>query len=128
MSAGPAPGHKFPREARILTKAAFEKVFKSGQKSSCPAFAVYRLPSADGGWKIGIVTSRKIGGAVVRNAARRRLREMFRLFQGEFPGTPSELVVVVRDGAVGKSPAELAEMMIKLLSREKKSNSGVPPE
>lgn len=120
MSADPAPGHKFPREARILTKAAFEKVFKAGQKSSCPAFALYRLPAADSGWKIGIVTSRKIGGAVVRNAARRRLREMFRLHQGEFPGAASELVVVVRDAAVGKTPAELAEMMVKLLGRSKK--------
>ncbi len=51
--------------------------------------------------RLGVITSRKLGGAVVRSRARRLLREAFRLNQ-EALGRPSDLVLIARNSIVGK--------------------------
>ncbi len=49
--------------------------------------------------RIGITVSKKLGGAVVRNRVRRRLREVYRLNEDRFlPGY--DIVVVARSRAV----------------------------
>ena len=49
--------------------------------------------------RVGITVSKKLGGAVVRNRVRRRLREVYRLHEGRFlPGY--DIVVVARTRAV----------------------------
>jgi RNase P protein component len=50
---------------------------------------------------LGVVTSKKIGGAVQRSRARRLLRESFRQHQHEF-AQPVELVLVARNSIAGK--------------------------
>lgn len=59
------------------------------------------LTGESGCAKVGFITSRRIGGAVVRTRARRRLREIIRPFL-EF--LPAGLLLVV----VGKSSAATA--------------------
>jgi ribonuclease P protein component len=50
---------------------------------------------------LGVITSRRIGGAVVRNRARRLLRESFRLHQHDL-AAPVDLVLVARPSIAGK--------------------------
>ena len=54
-----------------------------------------------GPWRAGLVTSGRLGGAVVRNRVRRRLREIVRRHQHEL-ARPVELVLVARHHIVGK--------------------------
>ena len=56
--------------------------------------------------RIGVVTSRKIGGAVTRSRARRLLREVFRRHQHDF-AEPVEMVLVARQSISGKGYAEV---------------------
>ncbi len=66
--------------------------------------------------RLGVVTSRKIGGAVVRSRARRLLRESFRQHQHEF-AQPVELVLVARNSIAGKKFAEVEKDFLAALNR-----------
>ena len=66
--------------------------------------------------KLGVVTSRKIGGAVERSRARRLLRESFRQHQHEF-AQPVELVLVARNSIAGKKFADVEKDFLAALKR-----------
>jgi len=72
--------------------------------------------------KAGLITSRRVGGAVVRNRVRRRLREMLRLTRPRW--NPNLWVVVIaRRAAADASFAELNQEWLRLALR-----AGIIPE
>ncbi len=72
--------------------------------------------AAPGGARIGIITSRRVGCAVERNRARRRLREIVRAEHARLlPG--AWLVIVARQRAVEAEFAELREEWLRLAQR-----------
>ena len=75
----------------------------------------HRLPDGTAP-KLGVVTSRKIGGAVERSRARRLLRESFRLHQHEF-SQPVELVLVARNSIAGRDFAGVEKDFLAVLRR-----------
>ncbi len=66
--------------------------------------------------KLGVVTSKKIGGAVERNRARRLLRESFRQHQHEF-AQPVEIILVARNSIAGKNFADVEKDYLTTLKR-----------
>jgi ribonuclease P protein component len=77
---------KFPRSVRLLRHADFEKVYKQGRRHFAAHITVFYLPRADSGDKgsvvgprVGFTVGKVLGGAVVRNRMKRRLREAVRL-------------------------------------------------
>ena len=66
--------------------------------------------------RLGVVTSRKIGGAVVRSRARRLLRESFRQHQNELK-QPVELVLVARPSIAGRAFAAVEKDFLTMLER-----------
>ena len=66
--------------------------------------------------RFGLVTSRRVGNAVMRNRLRRRLREMIRLSQGRIvPGL--WIVLVVRAAAARASGDSLRSEYVALGKR-----------
>lgn len=65
-----------------------------------PYMTVLALPNSLDRDRLGVIASRRFGGAVVRNRARRRIREMFRRQEPERSGArgfrPLDLVVIPR--------------------------------
>ena len=74
-------GSRFPRSVRLLRHADFERVYKQGRRHFAAHMTVFYLPrrERDGGVRIGFTVGRVLGGAVVRNRMKRRLREAVRL-------------------------------------------------
>jgi ribonuclease P protein component len=68
--------------------------------------------------QVGIITSRKIGNAVVRNRARRLLREAFRAHQHELKD-PLTLVLVARPSIVGKNFLSVQRDFLTAMRRAK---------
>jgi len=67
------------------------------------------------GARLGLTVSRRVGGAVVRNRVKRRVREWFRT--GAVRRTPVDLVVIARPGAAVLSYGELSRELDGLAER-----------
>jgi RNase P protein component len=70
----------------LAKKNEFHKVYEDGVKKVGRFLVVYLLPADD--FARAVVASRKVGGAVQRNRAKRLLRDAFQAAQREglFPG------------------------------------------
>jgi len=102
VKAGTA-GNAFPRGARLLRHADFERVYKSGRRhfsASLTAFYLERQSATVGGaemrtpqgLRVGFTVGRALGGAVERNRIKRRLREAVRLSRPPF-GIAADVVM-----------------------------------
>ena len=70
---------RFPPASRLRRRRDFTGAFAEGVKKHGRLMSVFVLPTAQGRPRIGIAASKKLGGAVDRNLAKRRVREVFRL-------------------------------------------------
>lgn len=94
-----------PRE-RLRTGAEFDAAFKRGARIDGRLFLLVVAPNGRAFDRLGLAVSRRVGGSVERNRARRLLRESFRrLVKPAGPGV--DLVVVARKDLVGRGQAEV---------------------
>ena len=116
---GRKPRLRFPKAARLIRTAEFARVRTEGKPVHGKMLVLGVLKGcgeADG--RIGIVTSRRVGGAVTRNRVRRLLREVFRAMRPRLiPGL--WLVVVAKSPAAKASLATLTEECSQLARRGK---------
>ena len=71
---------RLPRAARLTKSVEFRRVRREGRSWPGRHVTLAVLFDAETGMsRIGIITTRQIGGAVVRNRVRRRLRDIVRL-------------------------------------------------
>ena len=56
----------------------FQKLYKKGKSVVSPCLIVYAKKNGQNYNRLGITASKKIGKAVVRNRAKRRIRELYR--------------------------------------------------
>ena len=108
---------RLARGSRVTQNRDFLRIRQQGERlaQGCLVANWNMLPEGASP-KLGVVTSRKIGGAVVRTRARRLLRESFRLHQHEF-ARPIELILVARNSIVGKQFADVEKDFLTTLRR-----------
>src|SRR5262249_14051660 len=110
----------FPKEVRLLRRRDFLEVQERGKKVTAGPLVGLVAPSPEGKARLGITVSSKVGTAVVRNAVRRRLRELFRKRRDRWPGG-MHLVVVARPSAREASFAALERAADSLLTSLEKT-------
>ena len=68
----------FPQGARLRRRSEFTGVFDRGVKRHGQLMSVCAQVAGERRARVGIAASKKLGGAVERNLAKRRIREVFR--------------------------------------------------
>lgn len=111
------PELAFPRSSRILRSADFRTVYDHGIRVSTPLFAAFcRARDSRDGARVGLTTPRALGGAVVRNRIKRRLREAFRLHRAEF-GPQWDIVLNPRRAALDAPFFEIERALRKVIEK-----------
>jgi ribonuclease P protein component len=96
---------RLPKGRHLKQSRDFARLRTKGKRMAKGCLTANWLELPQGPSRVGVVTSRRIGGSVVRSRARRLLREAFRLHQCEL--TPIDLVLVARQSIVGKTLADV---------------------
>ena len=88
---------------RLKRRAEFVRAAKAGRKAARDGLVLQALPRPDSDTRLGFTATKKIGNAVARNRAKRRLRAAARLHLGAAPAPGFDLVLIARD-ATGHCP------------------------
>jgi ribonuclease P protein component len=107
-----------------LRTADFRKVYDHGKRVSGPLFAAFCLAREDdrpdGGAgcspRLGLTVPRAIGGSVVRNRIKRRLREAFRLHRTKL-NPKWDIVLNPRRTALAAPFADLERALKKVIEQ-----------
>jgi ribonuclease P protein component len=97
---------RFFSRQRLRTGAEFDAAFKRGARLDGRLFLLVVAPNGRAFDRLGLAVSRRVGGSVQRNRARRLLRESFRHLARP-GGRGVDLVVVARPDLVGRGQAEV---------------------
>ena len=114
---GASPSLGLPRARRIKQGRDFARAKTQGKRvsSGCLIANWLTLP-AGSPTRLGVITARKVGGAVARTRARRLLREAFRLHQLELT-QPVDLVLVAQPSIAGKAFGDVERDFLSALRR-----------
>ena len=100
------------RLTRLTRRGEFLKVASRGRKAARPGLVLQAMPQPEGGLRLGFTATKKIGNAVARNRAKRRLREIARavLPEGGQPGWDYVLMCLPEVTATLALPQLLADL------------------
>ncbi len=104
-----------PRE-RIKKKKDFLILYRKGNRYKSKYFNLICLSSELPYSRVGVVASRKVGGAVTRNRVKRWMRELFRRNK-DLLGHPVDLIIVATPEMRNATWAELREQYSRALGR-----------
>lgn len=91
----------------LKKRREFRRVYEQGQKVRGAHLVVFATKHRGDVSRFGITATRHLGGAVVRNRARRRVRELFRRHREAWGDLRVEAVVNCRAGCAGAPWREL---------------------
>jgi ribonuclease P protein component len=110
----------FPKSCRLRKRAEFVHVQTNGRRIESRAYIGLFVQRGQEPPRLGITTTKRLGPAVVRNRARRLVREAFR--RGELALPPGiDLVVIPKTAATELDGAGAAQDLARLASRVRRA-------
>jgi ribonuclease P protein component len=119
------PDRQLRPHERLRRSGDFRKVFRDGRRADSKSFSlVIRLgsPNQD---RLGVSASRRLGGAVQRNRAKRLLRELFRLNK---PGLHADVILLPKPGLLDQPLVTLEREWQQVLRRFGRRKAGARGE
>lgn len=117
---------RFPPAERLRLRQEYERVYHDGRPFRTSLIVLFLLTSPDLVRKAGFVAGRRVGGAVIRNRARRLMRESYRRRRTALPERGLHMVFVARLGCGEASFADVDAALGRLL--EKAGVTGTPED
>jgi ribonuclease P protein component len=102
------------REQRLRRERDFAAVYQRGRSWSNQLLAVRTLPSAQTRSRFGFAVGKRVGGAVIRNRIKRRLRA---LVQGLETTQGWDVVIIARPDAASADFDRLRSALVSLFRR-----------
>lgn len=110
-------GESLPRARRVGARRDFRAAYDQGAKLHGRLVVIFARRRTEGGIRLGVTATRKAGGAVARNRARRRVREIFRRWAAAAPDVRVDLIVNISERATRAPYAALSSEVTALLAR-----------
>jgi ribonuclease P protein component len=104
------PGQHLRRQSDIRA------VREQGNRVDCRAFTLWWRPGPEGRRACFVASTQAVGAAVVRNRAKRRLRELFRNHQQLLPAS-CDVMLVARHGVIQWPYRRLESTFVEACSR-----------
>jgi ribonuclease P protein component len=98
----------------LVRRVDYEAVYRGGQRRSSQQFAVFYRANGREHSRFGISVKKGLGGAVVRNRIRRRVREILRQNRTEIP-SGWDIVIHPRSSVAQAPFAPLEVELLRLL-------------
>jgi ribonuclease P protein component len=112
--AAPIVDRSYPRTARLLRRIEYVAVYRGGKRRSSSQFVIFVRRNGTAHTRFGSSVKKALGGAVVRNRIRRRIREILRLHRSEIP-TGWDIVIHPRASVARIEFSRLTEELLSLL-------------
>jgi ribonuclease P protein component len=107
----------FGRDARLRTRGEFVAVETGGRRVSGRFLILLGKPNGLDADRLGIIASRRVGGAIERNRAKRRLREMFRRRAPQHGPRALDVVAIARPDLVSAPFADVQTDFLAALTK-----------
>jgi ribonuclease P protein component len=116
MAGSTRPDQGLARHQRLTQSRFFEESYAQRNKH-VGRYMILWLRSGEGAaLRLGVVTSRKVGHAVIRTRARRRIREVYRRNRAQLAGA-WDVVIIVRASLAQATHDEITRDFLELAAR-----------
>ncbi|HOB63765.1 MAG: ribonuclease P protein component [Clostridiales bacterium] len=99
---------------RLTNSASFNYIYRNGTALSSPILVLFYVKAA--GLKFGVSVSKKVGGSVARNKAKRRIREAIRKILPRLGGNYN-YVISAREGIADASFDDILGALLSLFEK-----------
>jgi len=104
------------RRIRLRRTSDVRRVYDEGRSWVHPLLVLVARPNGLGFSRVGVTASRRVGGAVARNRAKRLLREAARRLYPQF-GAGWDAMLIARAGILKVKEPQVEEGLASLLRR-----------
>jgi len=103
---------------RLREKTAFKKIYNRGSSLANKYLVMFYSKNNQSHNKVGFIASKKVGNSVVRNRARRLMKETFRLYSGEIEHG-YDLILIARANIKDATYKEVEKAMKHIFKKSK---------
>jgi ribonuclease P protein component len=111
------PDQGLGRNRRLTRTSLFQQTYAQGRRAIGRAMVLWLREGEGASMRLGVVASRKVGGAVQRARAKRLMREAYRRNRHRFISGPFDVVLVARRGILESRWDDLVIELLDLARR-----------